>query len=235
MRRKAHIINSCARHTHRVWTFYVQGWRIRKGGTKKGFHIPLSRTPGKKPLLFFLICYNKVKKVIEMEWNDIYDADRHLTGRQHLRGTPWAAGEYGLTVCVWVYDGKGNLLLTKRAPEKTYPGTWENSGGAARAGESSLQAIARELFEETGIRAEKEEFELLSTGRDDSWHYDFYCLKKDVPLSEIRLQPGETVDVQWADFRQVHRMVESGEICSTIGKQFLAQEKDLLTHQLAQD
>ena len=80
-----------------------------------------------------------------MEYNDIYDADRNLTGRRHRRGTPWRPGEYGLVVCVWVYDGHGRILLTRRAPEKSFAGTWENSGGAAKAGETSRQAIAREL------------------------------------------------------------------------------------------
>ena len=36
-----------------------------------------------------------------MEWNDIYDKDRKLTGRVHRRGTPWQKGEYGLVVCVF--------------------------------------------------------------------------------------------------------------------------------------
>ena len=77
------------------------------------------------------------------EWNDIYNENREKTGALHLRGTPWGAGEYGLVVCVWVYDGKGKLLLTRRAREKSFAGTWENSGGAARAGDDSLTAIAR--------------------------------------------------------------------------------------------
>ncbi len=85
------------------------------------------------------------------EWNDIYDENRSLTGRVHLRGTPWAPGDYGLVVCVWVYDGSGHILLTRRAKGKSFHGTWENSGGAAKAGETSRQAIARELFEETGL------------------------------------------------------------------------------------
>ena len=46
-----------------------------------------------------------------MEFNDIYDKDRNLTGRTHRRGTIWRKGEYGLVVCVWIYDGKGKLLL----------------------------------------------------------------------------------------------------------------------------
>ena len=107
-----------------------------------------------------------------MEFNDIYDKDRRLTGRLHRRGDRWHRGEYGLVVCVWVYDGKGNLLLTRRAPQKSFAGTWENSGGAAKAGETSLQAIARELYEETGIRADESEFELLETGRDRTAFYD---------------------------------------------------------------
>ena len=82
-----------------------------------------------------------------MEWNDVYDAQGKLTGRTHRRGMPWRSGEYGLVVCVWVYDGEGNLLLTRRAPGKSFAGTWENSGGAAQAGETSRQAIARELRE----------------------------------------------------------------------------------------
>lgn len=169
-----------------------------------------------------------------MEWNDIYDIDRNLTGRQHLRGTPWQPGEFGLTVCVWVYDGRGKLLLTRRAPEKSFAGTWENSGGSAKAGETSRQAIARELWEETGIRAAEEDFEYLSSGRDNCFHYDFYCLKNDTPAEHIVLQPGETDCVQWVDFQQVHRMVETGQICEIIGKQFLRQEAELKSRQLAQ-
>ena len=166
-----------------------------------------------------------------MEFNDIYDKDRNLTGKTHRRGTLWRKGEYGLVVCVWVYDGKGNLLLTRRAPEKSFAGTWENSGGAALAGETSLQAITRELREETGIQARPEEFELLSSSRDRRCHYDFYCLKRDIPIDQIVLQPGETDGVMWASFSQVHAMVESGQICKIIGKQFLRQEQMLLDRQ----
>ena len=162
-----------------------------------------------------------------MEFNDIYDENRNLTGRTHRRGTPWQPGEYGLVVCVWVYDGRGHLLLTRRAKEKSFAGTWENSGGAARAGETSRQAIVRELYEETGIQAEEEEFELLSTQRDRNTFYDFYCLKRQVPIREIVLLPGETDAVQWASYGKIHWMIRTGKICKIIAHQFLRQEKML--------
>ncbi len=159
-----------------------------------------------------------------MEYNDIYDKDRHPTGRLHRRGTPWRKGEFGMVVCVWVYDGMGNLLLTRRAPQKSFAGTWENSGGAVQAGENSLQAIARELFEETGIRAEQWEFELIDSGRDGNIHYDYYCLKRNIPLEKIVLLPGETDGVMWASFEKIHQMIREGRICRVIANQFQRQE-----------
>ena len=166
-----------------------------------------------------------------MEYNDIYDRNRQRTGRLHRRGTPWKNGEYGMVVCVWVYDGRGRVLLTRRAPEKSFAGTWENSGGAVKAGETSRQAIARELFEETGIRAEEAEFELIDSGRDGNTHYDYYCLKRDVSLEQIVLLPGETDDVMWATFPQVHELIREGRICRVIGSQFRRQEQLLLDRQ----
>ena len=162
-----------------------------------------------------------------MELNDVYDEKRNLTGKLHRRGRPWKKGEYGLVVCAWVYDGHGNVLLTRRAPEKSFPGTWENSGGAALAGETSRQAMARELFEETGIRAEASEFEFLESGTDHSFHYDYYCLKRNTPVEKVVLLPGETDGVKWVSYEQVHEMIRRRQICKIIAEQFKRQEKYL--------
>jgi len=163
-----------------------------------------------------------------MEYNDIYDARRNRTGKIHRRGTPWKKGEYGFIVCVWVYDGEGKVLMTRRAPQKSFAGTWENSGGSVQAGEDSLQAIVRELREETGIHAAPEEFEFLESGLDHNTHYDYYCLKKKVTLEEVKLQPGETDDVRWVTYGEIHHMIETGMICHVIATQFLRQEPMLL-------
>ena len=161
------------------------------------------------------------------EFNDIYDENRCLTGKVHQRGTHWQPGEYGLVVCVWVYDGKGHFLLTRRSPGKSFAGTWENSGGAAKAGETSRQAIVRELFEETGIQAKAEEFELLGSGLERNVFIDHYCLKRQIHLKDVKLQAEETDDVMWASFGKIHWMIRSGKMCRIIGRQFLRMEKDL--------
>jgi len=162
-----------------------------------------------------------------LELNDVYDQNRNLTGKVHQRGTHWGEGEYGLVACVWVYDGRGHLLLTRRAKGKSFAGTWENSGGAVKAGENSREAVARELFEETGIKAAPEEFELLASDKDRNMFYDHFCLKRRINLKDIVLLPGETDDVMWASFGKIHWMIRTGKICKIIGKQFRRQEKAL--------
>ncbi len=174
-----------------------------------------------------------MKGVAAVEYNDIYDENRQPTGRTHRRGSSWKPGEYGLVVCVWVYDGAGKVLLTRRAKGKSFAGTWENSGGAAKAGETSRQAIARELFEETGIRAEEEEFQLLCQAKEGHAIYDFYALKRQVDLADVVLQPGETDGVRWATFNDVHAMIRRRQICRIIAGQFIRQEPML--RQLAQE
>ena len=169
-----------------------------------------------------------------MEYNDIYDKNRNPTGKVHLRGTPWKKGEYGLVVCVWVGDGEGNILLTRRAPEKSFPGTWENSGGAAQAGESSRQAIARELFEETGIYADPEEFRHIGSGMDRHAHFDYYTLVRNTPIQQLKLLPGETDAAKWVTFAQIHEMIEKKEICRVIARQFRLQESQIPGWQSAQ-
>ena len=96
-----------------------------------------------------------------------------------------------------------------------------------KAGETSRQAIARELFEETGIQAQPEEFEYLDTDKDRNMFYDHYCIQRRVQLKDIVLLPGETDDVMWASFGKIHWMIRTGKICRIIGHQFLRQEKAL--------
>lgn len=45
----------------------------------------------------------------------------------------------------------GQFLLTSRPPGKVYAGYWEFPGGKLEAGESVIDALARELQEELGI------------------------------------------------------------------------------------
>ena len=156
-----------------------------------------------------------------VELVDLYDANRQRLGLVHRRGSRLQKGQYVLVVCVWVSDGCGRLLVTLRAPEKSAsPNTWENSGGAAQAGETSLQAIVRELREETGIEARPEEFLLMEMDQTKDTLFDFYFLLHPVELADVVLQPGETVAARWVTLEEMDWMVEQGIVAQPIARRY---------------
>ena len=144
-----------------------------------------------------------------MELWDVLDRDRKPLNRKHVRGTPMKKGEYHLAVFVWIFDRDGRLLLTKRSPEKkAFPNLWAITGGAVQAGETSLHAVIRELREETGIRAEADEFVLADRYLRKSCFCDLYFLKKTVPLEDLVMQEGETCDARWVTRREFEDLAE---------------------------
>ena len=145
------------------------------------------------------------------EFFDLYDKKRNPLGRMHERGVPMKAEEYHLVVACWTVNSKGQLLVTHRdAVKKSYPSTWENTCGCAQAGEDSRTAIIREMREETGIRAQADEFELIGISVESHAFIDTYLLRRDVDLSEIALQEGETDDVRWAYADEVDALIGEG-------------------------
>ncbi len=156
-----------------------------------------------------------------MELWDLYDSQRNPLGRTHRRGTPCARGEYHVVVSVWTVDAQNNVLLTLRDPAKeSYPNHWENTGGSALAGETSLSAAVRELEEETGILATGDELILVGSETTRDTFVDHYLLRRDLPLNEVRLQPGETVDAKWVSLAELDAMIADLSLAKPIGEQF---------------
>ena len=88
------------------------------------------------------------------------------------------------------------------------------------AGETTRASAKRELHEETGIPVDEEELKLLVTYARDQYFLDIYVVKKDIPISNIRLQPGEAIDAKWATPDEVQGLIRSGEFVSSVGKRF---------------
>ncbi len=158
-----------------------------------------------------------------MEFWDLFDGERRPLGRTRARGTPIEPEEFHTVVSIWTVDSNGNILLTLRDSQKeSYPDTWENTGGSALAGETSSQAAVRELLEETGIAAEESELTLLGTQKARNSFVDHYALRRDVPLSRIQLQPGETADAKWVSLQMLEEMIADLTLAKPIGEQFNA-------------
>ena len=153
-----------------------------------------------------------------MELWDIYDKDKKPTGRT-MKRNDWCLkeGEYHLSVLGVIQRPDGKYLITKRAADKAWaPGWWEVSGGAAIAGETSEEAVKREILEETGLDVSKADGGYLFTykrenpGEGDNYFVDVYKYHMDFTEEDIKLQTEETNAFQIADAAQLSEYDKQG-------------------------
>ena len=153
-----------------------------------------------------------------MELWDIYDKDKKPTGRTMKRNDGCLKeGEYHLSVLGVIQRPDGKYLITKRAADKAWaPGWWEVSGGAAIAGETSEEAVKREILEETGLDVTNAEGGFLfsyhreNPGEGDNYFVDVYKYHMDFTEEDIKLQTEETNAFQIADAVQLSEYDKQG-------------------------
>lgn len=154
----------------------------------------------------------------KQEYWDIYDRDKHRTGRT-MRRNDWclADDEYHLSVLGAVVRPDGKYLITKRKMDKQWaPGWWEISGGACQAGEESADAVRREVREETGLDVAGAQGGYVFTyhrenpGQGDNYFVDVYRFEMDFAESSVHIQKSEVADWKIADPAEIRRLGEEG-------------------------
>ena len=153
-----------------------------------------------------------------MEFWDIYDENKQRTGRT-MKRNDWCLkeGEYHLSVLGVIRRPDGKFLITKRAIDKEWaPGWWEVPGGGAQAGEDSADAVAREVFEETGLDVSKAEGGLLFSYRrenikeGDNYFVDVYRFTMDFEESDVKVQQEEVKGFEIADLTEIEKYGNEG-------------------------
>lgn len=146
-----------------------------------------------------------------MEKWDIMDESGRLTGKQTVRGAAvLGSGEYHLVVHIWIMSSDGRLLIQRRSKRKKFmPGEWAATGGAAVAGETSLSAARRELYEELGIRTAKSSFEFITRFKRKNSFVDLWAVKCDLPIKKLRLQRSEVAAAKWISVDELKQMLSA--------------------------
>ena len=152
------------------------------------------------------------------EMIDIYTNQRERTGVSIPReGAFLKEGEYMLYVLALIEAPDGRFLITQRSMEKHWgAGWWEVGGGGVRAGETSEQAIVREVAEETGLDASSCElvpafsYENVDLERGDNYLVDIYHLHIDFSPADVRLLDGEAIDFRLATWEDITALEEQG-------------------------
>ncbi len=147
-----------------------------------------------------------------MELWDVYDVDRCKTGRLHPRPEPLPAGDYHMVIHVCLFNPEGKMLIQQRQSFKEgWPGLWDvTAGGSALAGETSRQAVSRELKEEVGISLSFENSRPRLTINFSCGFDDWYVAQGEADPDSLHLQYEEVQAVRWASEQEIMDMLGDG-------------------------
>ena len=154
-----------------------------------------------------------------MEFWDIYDENKQLTGRK-MKRNDWCfkEGEYHLTVLGVIARPDGTFLITKRVMTKAWaPGWWEVSGGGVQAGESSEEAVRREVKEETGLDVRNAEggyaftYKRVNPDEGDNYFVDVYRFVMDIDEKDVSFQEAEIDGHMFATREQIESFAKEGK------------------------
>lgn len=144
-----------------------------------------------------------------MEYRDLYDKDRNLTGKTIAKGEEIPKGYYITIVVCFMENSEGKFLMQKRSPEKD--GLWATTGGHPKSGEDSLTGMHTEILEELGLDIDPNELKLVTTVQDNKLICDIYYLKKDINLDDIVMQESEVADVKYLTLDEIENLYQQGE------------------------
>lgn len=156
-----------------------------------------------------------------MEKIDVLSENGEKTGEVVSREEVHRLGLWHKCVHIWIVNGKNEILLQKRSPEKkTNPNKWTTAtSGHLSAGDSSIEGAIRELGEEIGLEVEENELQYLFTVKESGINdnhskkiieneiTDVYLIQKDIDIANLRLQEEEVSDVRWFSYDAFQKMV----------------------------
>lgn len=160
-----------------------------------------------------------------MELWDLYNQNRELTGKTHVRGQIIPQGYFHLVVHVWIRNSKGEYLIAQRAADRSaFPLMWECVGGSAVKGEDSLTAALRETKEEVGIdlsaRDGKVAFSIVGRVVDDvkfSDIVDAWLFEYDGQVDLSSASTAEVAQVKWMNREQIKALYNEKKLVHTLG------------------
>lgn len=144
---------------------------------------------------------------------DLYSASGEKLGRQTVRGrNSLKMGEYHLVVHIWIVSSKGEFLIQRRADtKKLMPGEWAATGGAVISGEEPFDAARRELFEELGIKSDKNTLKKLLHLKRRNSLLDVFIITTDIKAENLTLQKSEVAEAKWVSKDTLRSMINNGK------------------------
>ena len=149
---------------------------------------------------------------------DIYDENKNKTGKVKIRyKDTLEPGEFIIGVQAVILNSQKQILISQRSELKEKaPLKWECNGGALLSGEDAVDGIVREIYEELGIKLDKDKAIYLKTEKNAHRFKEIYLFEKDVSIDDIKFADGEVIAAKWVNIEEFIRMFNSGEIVDNV-------------------
>ena len=174
-----------------------------------------------------------VEYVPDAEIWDLYDENRELLGKDHVRGEQLPIDGYHLVVHVWIRNSKGEYLIAQRsANRQTYPLMWECVDGSVIKGEDSLQGALREVKEEVGVdllpkkgHVILSDIKKIEFGKVVNKIVDIWLFKYDGEVDLSNATTDEVAQVAWMNRSQIKELFDANMFVDTLEYFFTEVDK----------
>ena len=175
-----------------------------------------------------------VEYVPDAEIWDLYDENRELLGKDHVRGEQLPINGYHLVVHVWIRNSKGEYLISQRSANRpTHPLMWECVDGSVVKGEDSLQGALREVKEEVGVDLLPEKGQVILSdikkiefGKVVNKIVDIWLFKYDGEVDLSNATTDEVAQVAWMNRSQIKELFDANMFVDTLEYFFTEVEKE---------
>ena len=148
-----------------------------------------------------------------MEYLDLYDENKQLTGEKIIRGKGKPVvpeNNYINIVVIFIQNDEGKFLFQVTSKEKG--NEIATTGGHVKSGQTSFEAILSEVKEELGIDISKEEVVMVDSYIFGIAFMDVYYLNKNIETKDLVLQDEEVTDVNWLTIAEIKGLIEQGNL-----------------------
>ena len=229
----------------RLWKLLVDKKMSKSDLRKKAEIAPNTMTKLRRDEEVSLTILSKICKTLNADFGDIveyvpdaeiwdlYNENRELLRKDHIRGEQLPIDGYHLVVHVWIRNSKGEYLISQRSANRpTNPLMWECVDGSVVKGEDSLQGVLREVKEEVGIDLlpekgqvvlsdiKKIEFGKVVNKIVDVWLFDY---DGEVDLGNATTD--EVAQVAWMNREQIKELFEHNMFVETLEYFFTEVDK----------
>ena len=174
-----------------------------------------------------------VEYVPDAEIWDLYDENRELLGKDHVRGEQLPIDGYHLVVHVWFRNSKGEYLIAQRSANRpTFPLVWECVDGSVIKGEDSLQGALREVKEEVGVDLLPEkghvilsDIKKIEFGKVVNKIVDVWLFEYDGEVDLSNATTDEVAQVAWMNREQIKELFEHNMFVETLEYFFTEVDK----------